>query len=200
MQSWLQVFRTALCLQRIQIIPPARRVHLRWSSQPICSTSWRTSQASQTPTRTLVRLSKPRSPQSLKLFNTGIPFSNTTPFSLGIVENGQQILGDHLIGLQAGNEPDLYAAHGHRPSVSSLYILKLEEVRTDENFQTYSQFDYFGEVGTLIQQIANDPLIPKKDNMLIVPSVQVTWTPESVLNTGIVSSYSSSILSLAVER
>ncbi|KAH9003624.1 hypothetical protein EDB86DRAFT_2888634 [Lactarius hatsudake] len=111
----------------------------------------------------------------------GVPFFNTTPFSLGIVENGQQILGDYLIGFQAGNEPDLYASHGHRPS-------------------TYSQFDYFGEVGTLIQQIANDTLIPKKDNILIVPSVQVLWTPESVWNTGIVSSYSSSIISLAVER
>ncbi|KAI9461990.1 hypothetical protein BJY52DRAFT_1147038 [Lactarius psammicola] len=111
----------------------------------------------------------------------GIPFFNTTPFSLGIVENGQQILGDHLLGFQAGNEPDLYAAHGHRPT-------------------TYTQFDYFGEVGTLVQQIANDPLIAKKDSLLIVPSVQVTWTPESVWDTGIVASYSSSIHSLAVER
>ncbi|KAI9432699.1 hypothetical protein H4582DRAFT_1087499 [Lactarius indigo] len=113
----------------------------------------------------------------------GIPFFNTTPFSLEIVEDGQQILGDYLIGFQAGNEPDLYGArsHGHRPS-------------------TYSPFDYMGEIGTLVQQIANDPLIPKKDNLLIVPSVQMSWTPESVWDTGIVSSYSNSILSLAVER
>ncbi|KAH8977414.1 hypothetical protein EDB92DRAFT_1999798 [Lactarius akahatsu] len=131
----------------------------------------------------------------------GIPFFNTTPFSLEIVENGQQILGDYLIGFQAGNEPDLYGArsHGHRPSVRSLYMSKLE-VGTDKMCQTYSPVDYFGEVGTLIQQIANDPLIPKKDNLLIVPSVQTSWTPESVWDTGIVSSYSSSILSLAVER
>ena len=67
-------------------------------------------------------------------------------------------------------------------------------------YQTYSQFDYFGELGTLVQQIANDPLIPKKDNLLIVPSVQVAWTPESVWDTGIVASYSNSIYSLAVER
>ncbi|KAI9454225.1 hypothetical protein BJY52DRAFT_765579 [Lactarius psammicola] len=113
----------------------------------------------------------------------GIPFFNTTPFSLGIVENGHQILGDYLLGFQAGNEPDLYSSpyHGRRPS-------------------TYSQFDYFGEVGTLVQQIANDPLIPNKDNLLILPSIQTAWTPESVWNTGIVSSYSSSILCLAVER
>ncbi len=148
-------------------------------------------------------LSTPLPPTpSLIRIDIGIPFFNTTPFSLGIVENGQQILGDHLLGFQAGNEPDLYGArsHAHRPSVSSLYMSKLEEVRTDKICQTYSQFDYLGEVGTLIQQIANDPLIPKKDNMLIIPSVQTTWTPESVWDTGIVSSYSSSILSLAVER
>lgn len=66
--------------------------------------------------------------------------------------------------------------------------------------QTYSQFDYFGEVGTLVQQIASDPLIPQKDNFLVVPSIQVLWTPESVWNTGIVAAYSSSIHSLAVER
>ena len=51
-----------------------------------------------------------------------------------------------------------------------------------------------------MQQIANDSAIPNKNNLLIVPSVQVTWTPESVWNTGIVSSYSSSLYGLAVER
>ncbi|KAF8267751.1 hypothetical protein EI94DRAFT_1729509 [Lactarius quietus] len=120
-----------------------------------------------------------------KLTNTrwylGIPFYNTTPFALEIVESGQAILGEYLLGFQAGNEPDLYEAHGHRP-------------------QGYSQFDYFGEVGNLVQQIANDTLIPQKNDLLIVPSVQLTWTPESVWNTGIVTSYSSSISGLAVER
>jgi hypothetical protein len=47
----------------------------------------------------------------------GVPFNDTSNFRLAIVEQGQQILGDYLIGLQVGNEPDLYAAHGHRPSV-----------------------------------------------------------------------------------
>ncbi len=39
----------------------------------------------------------------------GVPFFNNTPYSLEIVEQGQQILGDNLIAFQAGNEPDLYA-------------------------------------------------------------------------------------------
>lgn len=39
--------------------------------------------------------------------NPGIPF-NDTNWRLTIAEKGQAILGDHLIGLQAGNEPDYY--------------------------------------------------------------------------------------------
>jgi hypothetical protein len=51
-----------------------------------------------------------------------------------------------------------------------------------------------------VQQISNDSSIPNKNNLLIVPSVQILWTPEMVWNTGIVGSYNSSIYGLAVER
>jgi hypothetical protein len=51
-----------------------------------------------------------------------------------------------------------------------------------------------------VQQIANDQSIPTKNNMLLIPSIQVTWTPESVWNTGIVGTYSSSLYGLTVER
>ena len=40
----------------------------------------------------------------------GIPFNDTVNWRLEIAEKGQQILGDNLLGLQAGNEPDYYAA------------------------------------------------------------------------------------------
>ncbi|EEB97859.1 hypothetical protein MPER_02732, partial [Moniliophthora perniciosa FA553] len=48
----------------------------------------------------------------------GIPMNDTntgSPIRLEIAEYSQQVLGDRLLGLQAGNEPDLYAAHNHRP-------------------------------------------------------------------------------------
>ena len=48
----------------------------------------------------------------------GIPFNATNPFRLDIVEAGQAILGDYLLGLQAGNEPDFYQQFGKRPAVS----------------------------------------------------------------------------------
>jgi hypothetical protein len=40
----------------------------------------------------------------------GIPF-NDTNWRLQIAEYGQNILGDHLIGLQGGNEPDYYGPY-----------------------------------------------------------------------------------------
>lgn len=43
-------------------------------------------------------------------FFPGIPF-NDTNWRLDIAEHGQAILGDNLLGLQAGNEPDYYAAY-----------------------------------------------------------------------------------------
>ena len=54
----------------------------------------------------------------------GVPF-NDTNWRLEIVETGQAILEEFLIGMQAGNEPDLYATHGRRPTVSwvSLFLM-----------------------------------------------------------------------------
>lgn len=63
--------------------------------------------------------------QAFSLFNLGslnprlkgIPWYDTTNWRLDIVEKGQEILGDRIIGFQAANEPDLYDDHGHRPTV-----------------------------------------------------------------------------------
>ena len=41
----------------------------------------------------------------------GIPFNDTQDLRLQIAEVAEAILGDRLLGLQAGNEPDLYAAY-----------------------------------------------------------------------------------------
>ena len=40
----------------------------------------------------------------------GVPFNDTTNLRLGIAEYGEAVLGQYLIGLQVGNEPDLYGA------------------------------------------------------------------------------------------
>lgn len=46
----------------------------------------------------------------------GIPLNDST-IRIEIAEVAQEVLGDKLIGMQVGNEPDLYARHGERPEV-----------------------------------------------------------------------------------
>jgi len=44
----------------------------------------------------------------LKRLVKGIPFNDSVTWRLDIAESAQNILGDNLLGLQAGNEPDFY--------------------------------------------------------------------------------------------
>ena len=41
----------------------------------------------------------------------GVPFNDSTNWRLQIAELGETILGDNLLGFQAGNEPDLYGSY-----------------------------------------------------------------------------------------
>ena len=51
-----------------------------------------------------------------------MPDSILSYLHLGIAEQGEQVLGDYLIGFQTGNDPDLYASHGHRPENQSFRL------------------------------------------------------------------------------
>ena len=115
---------------------------------------------------------------------------------------------------QAANEPDLYFAHGHRPS-------------------TYGPFDYFGEFSDLLTQLASSgkdpngrvrvsvpcggvhgssprsPLLSPRYPMtmsrsLTPPSGPSTadagWTPEMVWDTNFVDVYSENLAFLSVEK
>lgn len=99
---------------------------------------------------------------------------------MAIAEVSEAVLGDKLIGMQIGNEPDLYAAHDHRAS-------------------TYGPYDYFGDFGIVVDAVNADSAIPTKNN-LIGPNLAGTWTPEEVWDTGFISDYSSSLGALAVEH
>lgn len=55
----------------------------------------------------------------------------------------EEQLGDHLISLQLGNEPDLYGGHGHRPS-------------------NYSIQDYFTEYEAYLEDLDNSDVPDKK--------------------------------------
>ncbi|KAF8162004.1 glycoside hydrolase family 79 protein [Pholiota molesta] len=111
----------------------------------------------------------------------GVPFNDTSNFRLQIIELGQAVLGNHLIGVQAGNEPT------STPPTAIAHPC------------TYSPTDYFNEYGLLISAIGNDPLIAGQD-LLIGPSVSTNWKPEDVWNTGYITAYTNSLAFLAVEH
>lgn len=59
-------------------------------------------------------------PSLIMILFVGIPF-NDTNWRLEIAEYGQQILGNNLLGLQAGNEPDFYATYAHFLTVQFVF-------------------------------------------------------------------------------
>ncbi|KXN83267.1 hypothetical protein AN958_01638 [Leucoagaricus sp. SymC.cos] len=110
----------------------------------------------------------------------GIPF-NDTNWRLQIAEYGQAILGDKLVGMQAGNEPDLYQRHGHRP-------------------EPYTPMDYHREFGELIQAMQATGKIPRT-NILLGPSLATgDWVPETMWDTGFIPSYQDNLYALTVEH
>ncbi|KAG5647391.1 hypothetical protein DXG03_000461 [Asterophora parasitica] len=110
----------------------------------------------------------------------GIPF-NDTNWRLQIAEHSQAILGDNLLGLQGGNEPDYYLSHGHRQ-------------------EGYGPFDYFGEFADLINAIDANPNIPVK-NMLIGPSLASgPWSPEMMWETDFINAYKDNLVAITMEH
>ncbi|OSD00691.1 glycoside hydrolase family 79 protein [Trametes coccinea BRFM310] len=110
----------------------------------------------------------------------GIPLNDTSELHLEIVEWGERILGDNLLGFQVGNEPDLYQRHGHRQ-------------------EGYGPFDYFGEFGQ-VRDAMQSMNVPATNN-LIGPSLATgDWTPEDMWNTGFIQAYSDSLAALSVEH
>ncbi|KAI0651078.1 glycoside hydrolase superfamily [Trametes meyenii] len=110
----------------------------------------------------------------------GIPMNDTSHLRLQIAEAADAILGDNVLGYQVGNEPDLYADHGHRSP-------------------DYNQTDYFNEFGVVVNAMQQDAKIKNKNN-LIAPSLQGTWSPEDLFATGFLDSYASSVDIIAMEH
>ncbi|CDO77500.1 Glycoside Hydrolase Family 79 protein [Trametes cinnabarina] len=110
----------------------------------------------------------------------GIPMNDTSHLRLQIAEAADAILGDNVLGYQVGNEPDLYASHGHRPP-------------------TYNETDYFNEFGVVVKAVQQDQKINNKYK-LVAPSLQGQWTPEDLFATGFLDSYASSLNVIAMEH
>lgn len=114
----------------------------------------------------------------------GVPFNDTQNPRLEIAELGQAVLGDKLIGLQLGNEPDLYFQNLLRDS-------------------DYSPAQYNTDWGVVLNDYVNDPNI-LNNSMFVAPSVccggNIGWTPEMVWNTGFLDNYKDHLGYLAVQQ
>lgn len=130
-------------------------------------------------------------------FISGIPF-NDTNWRLQIAEYGQAILGDHLLGLQGGNEPDYYLRYIRRPLI--LYNANCLHLSHGHRPEPYGPQDYFGEFAELIRAIESNPNIPIK-NMLIGPSLASgPWRPDQIWATGYIDAFKDSLVAITMEQ
>ncbi|TEB33938.1 glycoside hydrolase family 79 protein [Coprinellus micaceus] len=111
----------------------------------------------------------------------GLPFNDTSTFHLDIAEHGQEILGDNLVALQAGNEPDLYGPHQKRvtPYLPENYNQELESLFTTVD--------------------ANERI----SNKFVAPSVSHSnpdWALDNIWSTGFIDRFASRLYALTVER
>ncbi|KAJ7478241.1 hypothetical protein FB451DRAFT_1556993 [Mycena latifolia] len=114
----------------------------------------------------------------------GVPWFVTEPFDTQIVTAADQILGEFLLGLQAGNEPDMYTLHGHRPD-------------------TYGPYDYLGEVAAFLAQVDTTGADPtgRAKTILVGPNIaSFSWSLEQVWDTGFVDQFTNNLAYLAGEK
>ncbi|EJD02698.1 uncharacterized protein FOMMEDRAFT_140601 [Fomitiporia mediterranea MF3/22] len=114
----------------------------------------------------------------------GVPFNDTQNPRLLMGELGEKILGDNLLGLQLGNEPDLYFNNQIRPA-------------------DYNPTQYNSEWGQVLQAYMSDTSI-SNNSMFIAPSVccgpMPGWTPEMVWDTGFLDNYKDHLSWISVQR
>jgi hypothetical protein len=95
---------------------------------------------------------------------------NTSNSRLEIAEVGEAVLRDNLLGLQVGNEPDLYGKYVFTLSRYSPRELNVHYWIIRHGLggrqPTYSPNDYFGEFGVIMNAINNNPNIPVKNNII----------------------------------
>ena len=113
----------------------------------------------------------------------GIPFDDIheNPIRMDIANAAINVIGENLLGFQAGNEPDYYGKFGRRPP-------------------EYTAYDYMGEVGDLINLMSQDPQYEGYRNLLVSPSIAMEWPLQETWDTGIIENYREQIRYMSVER
>ncbi|KAJ4485502.1 hypothetical protein J3R30DRAFT_1367050 [Lentinula aciculospora] len=98
---------------------------------------------------------------------------NTTNTDSVVAGDAAEILGGHLDAMLLGNEPDLYTAHGQRPSVSN-----------------YTVDDYIGEYSAALQDISNTTAGNLTNGHNVAgPTVCCSWDLATLLEQGYLSNF-----------
>ncbi|KAG8706428.1 hypothetical protein FRC09_002416 [Ceratobasidium sp. 395] len=101
--------------------------------------------------------------------------------SVLVAETVEAILGDDLLALQLGNEPDLYDRHGKRPQ------------------NPYTFDDYMGEFQVAVNQLNAAPAFTNRD-ILLAPSSCCFWNEVDLFNAGFIDRFKDSLKILAVQH
>ncbi|KAJ1300657.1 hypothetical protein OPQ81_002305 [Rhizoctonia solani] len=104
----------------------------------------------------------------------GLPFLNTT-YIPAVAQAAQDILGSNLVGLQLGNEPDVYPSH-------------------QPQFQNLTVQQYLIEFGNRLAMVPGP-----KDN-IFGPSVCCSWTPDEVIQAGFLTQFGNNLRSFSVQH
>ncbi|KAJ6556440.1 glycoside hydrolase family 79 protein [Mycena capillaripes] len=123
----------------------------------------------------------------------GIPWFETKPFDLAIVKASDEILGDYLLGLQAANEPDMYALHNHRNGT----------IFGPNGTDYYKPYDYMQEISSMLTQMDADGADPtgRAKTILVGPnSANFNWTMQEIWDAGFVDKFADNLAYLAVEK
>ncbi|CAE6411272.1 unnamed protein product [Rhizoctonia solani] len=104
----------------------------------------------------------------------GLPFLNTT-YIPAVAQAAQGILGPNLVGLQLGNEPDVYPSH-------------------QPQFQNLTVQQYLTEFGNRLAMVPGS-----KDN-IFGPSVCCSWTPDEVIQAGFLTQFGANLKSFSVQH
>ncbi|KAG8743857.1 hypothetical protein FRC10_011325 [Ceratobasidium sp. 414] len=105
----------------------------------------------------------------------GLPFLNTT-YIPAIAQAAQDILGTNLVGMQLGNEPDVYPTH-------------------QTEFQNWT-----GPASYIPEFASRLNMIPGPKNNIFGPSVCCRWKPEDVIAAGYLTQFGNNLKSFAVQQ
>lgn len=85
-----------------------------------------------------------------------------------VAKTVESILGDNLVAIQVGNEPDLYASHLRRP-------------------ESYGIPDYFQEFQHVMDDLSQQGL--RENKIILGPSICCDWTNQQVFDAGYLTTF-----------